>query len=363
MKKILVLILALAVLLSCACNKKASETTDDDSSDTDNSSIEIEFDYPDQLKYIDGGTASMTIYKCGACYYACVDGTQVWTDLCGEPPVVIEDAEFIHVEADYNLAYGGIAGYWGTMHITKVRDERVLSLNEVVDCRMLALYDPSEGGFTGARLIVKDGKNYMICRDPLRKYRIYDEDANPLCTYDTAMAAAAYLDEGNNQAVEYSSPTNIPYLVIRIGDIYYAYSRYSGTSTWTPLLNMQFENKPVGFELEDSQAMKIKSSRVYIVNGGDEGYVNAPMFENAKDFSRITYADVNADGANNRWEITDSYEDGKLYSYYANSVEYLIFYFDGCFYLYSETGSDLNTEVFAGKYNSPEEVDSVLGRY
>lgn len=36
---------------------------------------------------------------------------------------------------------------------------------------------------------------------------------------------------------------------------------------------------------------------------------------------------------------------------------------DGCFYLYSETGSDLNTEVFAGKYNSPEEVDSVLGRY
>ena len=93
------------------------------------------------------------------------------------------------------------------------------------------------------------------------------------------------------------------------------------------------------------------------------GYVNAPMFENAKDFSRITYADVNADGANNRWEITDSYEDGKLYSYYANSVEYLIFYFDGYFYLYSETGSDLNTEVFAGKYNSPEEVDSVLGRY
>ena len=360
MKKILVLLLAMAVLLGCACSKKAPRTGGDD--DTDETGLTIKFDYPDQLKYVDGGTADMTIYKCGVLYYACIDGSQSWSDLYSQPPVDIEEGEFVHVEADFELVYGGVGGYWGTMRITKVRDERVLTLNEVVDCRMLTLYDVNEGNFAGARLIVKDGKNYMICRDPMRQYRLYDEEGTLLCTYDTAMAAAAYLDEGSDQTIEFSSPKNIPYMVIRIGDVYYANSRYSGSEAWVPLLNMQFENKPVGFELEDGQAMKISSTRVYFVNGGEEGYVNAPMFEKADNFFRTNYAEVNGAAAYDRWEITESYENGMLYSFRADGNEYLIFYIDDSFYVYREIGDDLNTGALVGIYPTADEVNSAIGK-
>ena len=360
MKKLLVLLLAMTVLLGCACSKKAPRTGGDD--DTDETGFTIKFDYPDQLKYVDGGTADMTIYKCGVLYYACIDGSQDWSDLYNQPPVDIEEGEFVHLEVDFKLVYGGVDGYWGAMYVTKVRNERVLTLNEVVDCRMLTLYDVNEGNFAGARLIVKDGKNYMICRDPMRQYRLYDDGGNCLCTYDTAMAAAAYLDEGSDQNIEFSSPTNIPYMVIRIGDVYYANSRYSGSETWTPLLNLEFENKPVGFELEDGQAMKISSTRVYMVNGGEAGYVNAPMFERMDNFSRTNYAEINAAAAYDRWEITESYENGMLYSFRADGNEYLIFYIDDCFYVYREIGDDLNTGALVGIYPMADEVNAAIGK-
>ncbi len=53
------------------------------------------------------------------------------------------------------------------MLIQEVRDEKYLTLDEVAEYRILELFDLDEGLFSGARLIVKDGKNYLICRDPM----------------------------------------------------------------------------------------------------------------------------------------------------------------------------------------------------
>ena len=381
MKKVLCLAASLVVLFGCACSfpsspttemtERADETDDNDvtdsSSDSDNSfSIDkpsgIKLNYPDQLVFQNGGTASMTIYRCGVRYYACVDGNHSWGQLYGTPPVSIEEGEFIHVDADFDRAYGGVKGYTGNMYVRTVRDEKMLTLDEVADCRMLEPYNSESGSFFGLRLIEKDGKNYLICRDPMLQYRLYDDSGNLLCTYESSMAAANYLNPEADQDIYYSRSMNLSFCVIRIGDVYYAYSRYDGVNKWTPLLNMSFENKPVGFELEDGQAMKIDSTTVYLVNGGEAGYDNAPMFERTDHFFRINYDVIIDYTAYMHWEEASQYENGKLYQYVFGPDAYMIFYIDNEFYVFHENSCDMNTDEFLGKFSLPEEVNTVIGR-
>lgn len=369
MKKALVMIVALFMVFGSACSSKLN-TQESSGADKDDSSASDDggakgYSYPDELLYEEGGTESMTIFRCGAAYYACVDGSQGWGTLSGGLPEAfgdeLEDGEFIHADAEYKRVYGGIAGYMGNKAVRKISNERSLELNDVVDLGAIAPYDFVEGEFSGLRLIVKDGKNYLICRDPLLQYRVYDDSNNLLCTYETSMACSGFLDEGENQSVQYSRGTNIPYLVVRIGDVYYAYSGYEGNNTWTPLLNMQFENKPVGFELEDGQVMKINSTLVYIVNGGDGKYVNNPMFEKMDHFSRTHYTSLNIDASEGRWEQYSSYENGKSYEYYNDGYEYVIFCLDGRFHVYYGKSSDMETEKILGVYDSAEKVNDALG--
>ena len=384
MKRLMVSVLAAAVLFGTACSfdtggtgggsgGDSSEDQTDQSVQTDSTNSttfvietsDIEFYYPDQLMFVEAGTLCMTIYRCGNGYYACVDGERAWKSLYGEPPIELEDCQFIHVEADIDLVYGGVKGFWGNPLIREVRDERYLTLDEVADCRILDLYDPEEATFTGARLIVKDGKNYLICRGTNNQYRLYDSDGNLLCAYDTSMAAAAYLDDDADHTIEYSSAVSLPCYIVRIDGVYYAYFNHVGMNTWKPLLNMHFENKPYGFELEDGQVMSVRTARVYVVNGGKAGYVDVPMFENMSHYERVIYSSVNGRAAAYHWEETVmngiAYENGDMYQYYYGLDEYMIFYLDGEFYVYHEYYSDLDSQVFVGKYATPEEVTEAIG--
>ena len=54
MKKVLVSVLALAVVLGSACSLNSGPSATD-ASDSVTESTKIEFDYPDQLKFIDAG--------------------------------------------------------------------------------------------------------------------------------------------------------------------------------------------------------------------------------------------------------------------------------------------------------------------
>ena len=360
MKKGLVLTLALLTLLGCSCSLPAQDT-DNDHDNSDTTATRVHLDYPDQLKFTEGGTDNMTIYKCGACYYAST-GEQSWVELYGTPPVDIEDAEFIYVEADYDLVYGGIKGYWGNKHITEVRNERKLTFDEVIDCRLVALYDKEDAGFFGVRLYVKDGENYLIFRGPMRKYSLYDRDGNLLCTYDTSMSVVSYLEDGPDNVTDYGSRANNPYAIFRIGDVYYGYSRYDGINKWTPILNMNFENRPVGFELEDGEGMKVNSTGVYLVNDADRNYVNVPMFERMDNYFSVNYTELEGEVSAKRWIQGPLYEDGTLYTYSSGLDQYLIFYIEGTHYIYCETNSEPDTRIFIGQYKTADEVNAALGR-
>lgn len=353
MKKSLVLALAVVTLFGCACTQKTEPSGPSDPSDSVRS-----YRYPDELLFDEGGTDSMTVFRCGAVYYACVDGSQQWETLYS-CPFETEEGVFVHIEADYTKAYGGVAGFAGNKSIKNVRDEKLVTLKEVIASDAIAGYQISEASFAGLRLIEKDGNNYLICRTPLGQYRLYDDDMNLMCSNDTSMACYyAVYNEG--ESIRFERGGNIPYTVIRIGETYYGYSRYND-GPWKPILNMEFENSPVGFELEDGQAMKIDSTSYYIVNGGDAGYDDYPMFERMDHYNRTTYAAIAADAAKIHWEQASSYEDGHMYDYYSGTEEYVIFYLDGRFYVYYETGSAIDSETFAGGFTSADEVNKTLG--
>ena len=363
MRKILCLFTSMIVLLGCACSLKPKPDRDPvkSSSNAVDDDTQIHFDYPDQLKFLKGGTANMTIYRCDKIYYACMDGQHSWAELYGAPEVDIEDGRFIHVEADFDRAYGGVAGYWGNMYIRKTRDERPLTLDEVAGFDMIENYDRKDSSFIGLRLMVKDGKNYLICRDPMRKYRLYDDRGKLLGTYDTSISAAGYLTEGSDQAADYKRIGSIPSYIMRINGVYYAYSRYVGLNTWTRLIDMNYENKPIGFELADGRVIKVNSASVYLVNGGKENYVNVPMFEKMDRYSEITYDELRSNAYKDHWESATQYENGSLYQYYHSLETYLIFYLNDSFYVYHETGCNMNTDEFVGTFQSPEEVNKAIG--
>lgn len=362
MKKELVLTLALVTLLGSSCSLSGEGSgTGTEIYNSDTTATVVQLDYPDQMKFTEGGTDNMTIYKCGNCYYVST-GEQSWAQVYGTPPVNIEDAEFIYVEADYDLVYGGIKGYWGNKHITEVRNERKLTIDDVVDSRMVALYDREDSSFFGPRLYVKDGINYLIFRDSMHQYRLYDSSGNLLCTYDSSMAVVSYLEDGPDNVMDYGSPANNPYAIFRIGDVYYAYSWYDGINKWTPLLNMNFENKPVGFELEDGQGMQVNSSCVYIINDVNGNYVNTPMFERMDNYFSVNYSELEGEVHAKRWEQGPRYEDGSLYSYWSGLDLYLIFYVEGTHFIYCESNSEADTARYVGQYKTADEVNAALGR-
>ena len=357
MKKLTVLMAVFVIVFACGCSGKNDKTPG--VSTTDNT-VKIKFDYPDQIKYVEGGSCSLTVFRCGACYYACEDGQQSWAQLYSVP-FELEDGEFIRVDAEYNLAYGGVSGFMGNKRVKKVSNEKELTFNDVVDMRLIPLYDSSESSFSGLRLVKYNDNNYLMCRDPLLKYRLYDDNMNLLCTYDTSMACAAVLDDSADNTIDYGSRSSVPFYVMRMGDVYYAYSGYDGFNKWTPLLDMNFENKPLGFELNDGQTIKIGNARVYKINGGKDNYVNAPMFEETDRIEDINYSTINSKASVCRWEQCTSYENGDLYRYMFSGEEYLIFYIDDRFYVYYEKGCDPSTDAFLGAFDLPEEVNNVIG--
>ena len=377
MKKIISALLITLMLTATSCSTENKPTEQDptaattigtviseDASDKQTPSINIltfEDDHPDKLTIKEGGTAPMTLFRCGNAFYACIDGSKGWEKVSGPANVDLKDGAFLHVDATYKLQYGGIAGYKGQKLISQVSNEKTLSPDEIISRGSIAPYDPSEGRFQSPRLIEKNGKNYIICMDPLGKYRLYDDKGENIFTSETYMECAESVLNDGDRKISYSRSNNFPFWVVRIGDLYYAYSRFGENNNWKVLLDLNLQNKPIGFELEDGQAMKISSASFYIINGGDNNYVNVPMFEKMDHYSRSHYTDLNSDCSKDQWDNVTVYRDGKSYQYYADNTEYVIFFLEGRFHVYCGRSSSMETEKLLGVYNTAAEVNAALG--
>ena len=302
----------------------------------------------------------MTIYKSGACYYACVDGEKSWKQLYGNPPIEIEDMEFVHCEADYTCVYGGIVGYGGNMDIESVRKVKTLTIDKIVKSELIEEYDIEEPMFNGLRLLVKDGNNFILCRHNGKYYGLYDNKGNLLGDYDTSMDAVAYLSGDADQGISYKQCGGLTFYVIRIGDVYYSYSRYDNFNDWRPVLNMHFENKPVGFALEDGQVMEACYCGLYLVNGGEKGYVNVPMFYRMDYTQRIGFAQLSDDISAKKWVADSLHVNGTMYEYNYDQDEYVIFCLNDVFYVYRETNGDMESSEFVGVFSDAEETDNAI---
>lgn len=345
MKKIIIWLAAFAMLFGSACNININNSKT----------------YPDQLSYAKGSTEYMTIFKCGALYYGCPDGSSSWEKLVDASVTNVGDDEFIYGEVDYELVYGGIAGYRGNKTIKKIKNVMNYKLDEVIDSGSILPYDENDFDFQGLRYAEVNGDYYLIVRDGLGKYRVYNKDCVQLGEYDSGMSAAGSLGIGKEPEAEVGSSANLPFYVIKINDVYYAYSSHVGYDSWVPLLNMDFENEPIGFTLEDGQAMKVSSTRVYQVNGGEGNYVDAPMFEKMENTERVGYDVLNMSASRNHWEDRVPHINKKLYQYSFGEDEYLIFYLDSQFVVYHQKGSNIDNIEYVGSFGSADEVNEILG--
>lgn len=344
MKKLLVLLIMFSMLFGTACTKSNVNTAN----------------YPDALSYENGSTEYMTIFKCGALYYGCTDGTSSWSKLVDASVTMVGDDEFVNGEVDYKLVYGGIAGYNGNKSIEKIKYARNCTLDDVIDAGSILPYDENDSNFQGLRYLEIDGDYYLLVRDGLGKYRVYNKDCVQLGEYDSGMSAAGSLGIGKEPEAEVGSSANLPFYVIKINDVYYAYSSHVGYDSWVPLLNMDFENEPIGFTLEDGQAMKVSSTRVYQVNGGEGNYVDAPMFEKMENAERVGYDVLNMSASRNRWGDRVPLIDKKLYKHSFGEDEYLIFYLDSQFVVYHQKGSNIDNIEYVGSFGSADEVNEIL---
>lgn len=358
MKKITSALLAVIFLFTVsACSSKTENSTPP--------SVKPQMD--DDLQIEEGGTAGMTLFKCDNTLSACTDiGEKFWDDvIIGFKGFdELKDGAFIHVDAKYKLYSGGYAGYIDDMYIYEISNEKMLSPNEVISQGLIPPYDSSEEYVRGPHLIVKKGKNYIICPD-LPNYRLYNDKEEFLWESDNYRACANYIEDDSERPVLYTDSIHNSYWVVRIGDIYYAHCANNGLHKgWKVLLNRQFENKPIGFDLEDGQVMKVGSTLGSIINGGEKNYVNVPMFEYMDQYNRERYAALNYDCSKDHWDNVSSYEDGCSYQYYTNadSTEYVIFCLEGRFHVYCANSSEIKNERLLGVFNTSEEVDKALGR-
>ncbi len=345
MKKIIIWLAAFALLFGSACNININNSKT----------------YPDQLSYAKGSTEYMTIFKCGALYYGCPDGSSSWEKLVDASVTNVGDDEFIYGEVDYELVYGGIAGYRGNKTIKKIKNVMNYKLDEVIDSGSILPYDENDFDFQGLRYAEVNGDYYLIVRDGLGKYRVYNKDCIQLGEYDSGMSAAGSLGIGKETTADVGSSANLPFYVMNINGVYYAYSSHIGFNHWVQLLNMDFENKPIGFTLGNGQVMKVSSTRVYPVNGGEENYVDAPMFSKMENTERVGYDILNRNASEKHWEEGAPYEEGNLYQYFNGNDNYLIFYLDRKFVVYHQKSTNMDNVEYAGSFDTVEEVNEILG--
>ena len=140
--------------------------------------------------------------------------------------------------------------------------------------------------------------------------------------------------------------------VFRMGDTYLGYAGQIGLNSWQPILDENFQNKLTGCTLDDGHMIEIKKGDEYTVNGGNGNYHNSFMIRSIDEYQEAPYDEF----FSSHWAEDGTRVNGAVYEY--NVCQYLIFYIDGMFYIYTEK----TDPRFVGAYATEAEVDQAIGR-
>ncbi len=310
---------------------------------------------------------TVTVFRCGEYYMAYFpDNTSKgWALMNFSIPaeIMLEDGGFGTLTTDVIHTYGGDQGV--AFRFENVTGFEQISAKEFAGNTGFDEYVPGEKmPYNQVQICRRDGKEYMLMRvhDGIHAYL----EGKPLGVYNTAFELEAAL--GLRQAIEDDGITieehrGVSMLVFRCGNVYLSYSTCVFLNEWwTPILNEKLENLPTGFSLEDGEIAEIVSNDILIVNGGDSGYVNAPMLTTEAEAVKKSYFEALPRDIVAWWTDGDntSAKDGDFWQYTCDDYNtvYLIIFLSGNYHVYHDNGKE---QYLKGVYNTPGEVSKSMG--
>lgn len=314
----------------------------------------------DELYQNDEENVELTVFRCGDSYYSLATGAVRWLKIEDDIPadMTLPDGGFAYITADITRLSGGIAGYGGNPIVRRLRSFELTEFEEAAQRCGFEEYTVGAEKYNAPQICVSVGNTYCVMYnyDGVHIYL----DGTPAGVYNTLFEAEAAMGLRTNadSGAQLEHINNMMLYVFRCGDTYLAYctniymNRY-----WTPLLNSEYENSPDGFELEDGEAAIIMYANILKVNGGDKGYVNAPMLISPAEAEKCSYDILTLHTAPEHWEESIPTEEGELRQY--SSGGWLIFLLDGKYHVYHDTGSD---KELIGVFDSVADADKALGR-
>ena len=313
----------------------------------------------DEISYDKEQNAELAIMRVGDKYITYSKGGKApgWTAIYDAVPdeIKLDDGGFGLITADITRVSGGEPGYFGNPRIDKIISFSPMTLTEAKEYADLQKYDP--------------GNIDTYCHDP----RIYDDylivysypehrvyrDGKLVGTYKNIILAqgAMGLIDIDLEGIEIEDYASSFMYIICIGDTYYGYlSSISANYYFTPLLDRNFRNKPDGIELSDGETVRIRCD-YSIVNGGKQGYVNAPLIRTVYEVEDNDYDSLTRNGMTPLSEQTEEIEDhadgGAEALFERNGNTWLIFRINGVYYVYADNYEEIHN---CGEYLSLAEV-------
>ncbi len=314
----------------------------------------------DELFSYDEDNVGLLIFRCGDSYFSRVGGDVMSLKIQGDIPGGMElpDGGFAVITADITRLSGGIAGFAGNPEIRRLRSFEAIGFEEAAQKYGFEEYTLGEEKYSQPQICVSGGNTYCVLffYDGVHIYL----DGSAVGVYETLFEAEAAMGLRTNAdtLAELEKVTCMALYVFRCGDTYLAYStniymnRY-----WTPLLNAQYENAPSGFELADGEVAVIYDPDLLKVNGGEKGYVNAPMLVSPAEAEKCGYITLTLNTAPEHWEESVPTAEGEMRQYSAG--DWLIFLLGGKYHVYHDTFPE---HELIGIFDTADEVDTALGR-
>ena len=364
------LVVTAAMLASCK-GGSASQTTSQDSgiAAAASTTMTAAFQTPkreevifDQIYYNREYDVELAVMRVGERYITySKDGKKAgWTNMFSAAPdeIKLDDGAFGIIKADITRVSGGEAGYGGEPQIDRLISFTPMTLAEAKKYAAFEEYDPEDRFCHEPKLC---GDYLIVYSYP--EHRVY-RNGELVGAYDDIVFAqwAMGLNDVDLEGMEIKDYSSGFVYVIRIGDIYYGYIRSMFENRYfTPLRDREFNYMTSEFDLRDGETVRIRCE-YSSVNGGKQGYVNAPLIRTIydvedNDYDRLISTSELTSLSEQTGELEDHDDSGAEAVFERNGKTWLVFRINGVYHVYADDYSKIKKY---GEFDSLDAVKNVV---
>ena len=315
----------------------------------------------DEIFYNKEQNAEFAIMRVGDRYITYSKNRTGWIDMYSyndfPEEIKLEDGEFGLVKADITRVSGGVAGYGGDPQIDRLISFSPMTLEEAAEYAGIEKYDPEDIYCVAPHKY----REYLIIYS-YPEYRVYS-NGELVGAYENIILAqgAMGFNDIDSEGIEIEDYGSCFVYVMRIGNIYYGYQTSMFANRYfTPLLDSNLDYISSEFDLKDGETVRVNCN-YSSVNGGKQGFVNAPIIRNIYKVEGNDYDSLTRLGITPLSEQTDELEDhadgGAEVLFERNGKTWLVFRINGVYHVYADDYSKIKKY---GEFDSLDAVKNVV---